>query len=71
VGHHRDPGAHDVPTGEVPVVSADEGQVIDVDAVGTVGDAADDPDAQALDDFFQGGDYTDERRFGGRLRRRR
>lgn len=64
------PGDFSEPTGEVAVVPAGRKPVIDVDGPSRVEDRSD-PAEQALDDFFDEGEYADDRRFGGRLRRRR
>lgn len=62
-GHGAHGGADDgTPTGEVPAVHR---AIIDVDA--PLPGAED----RALDEFFEDADYADDRRFGGRLRRRR
>ena len=66
------PGPEDFsePTGEVAAVPAGRKPVIDVEGLHRSGPERD-PDEQALDDFFDDADYADDRRFGGRLRRRR
>lgn len=58
-----------LPTGEVPSVGARR-PIIDVDGPPR-SDETINAEEQALDDFFEDGEYADERRFGGRLRRRR
>lgn len=58
-----------LPTGEVPSVGTRR-PIIDVDGPAR-SDESINAEEQALDDFFEDGDYADERRFGGRLRRRR
>jgi DivIVA domain-containing protein len=58
---------HAAATGEVTVVDV-AGPEREPDGIdGDLNEA----DARALDDFFEDGEYSDDRRFGGRLRRRR
>ncbi len=57
-------------TGEVAAVPGPRRAVIDVDGPNRVDDRTE-SEEQALDDFFDDGEYADDRRFGGRLRRRR
>jgi vacuolar-type H+-ATPase subunit H len=58
------------PTGEVAAVPQGRRPVIDVDGPARSEESID-AEEQALDDFFEDGEYVDDRRFGGRLRRRR
>ena len=65
------PGDFSDPTGETEAVPAARRATIDVDGPSRAEERSSDPDEQALDDFFDEGEYADDRRFGGRLRRRR
>jgi DivIVA domain-containing protein len=64
-------GRSGIPEGETLVADPPPSNLADADIRELSPERQIGPDEQALDDFFEDGEFEDERRFGGRLRRRR